>query len=375
MRLHLGLLSQGVDSKLLFLDKGPIQVPEIHSFYSSKSRLIIAKIQHQLWYQRVWKRLFTPNVNEGFHLPYSAHKLENHPLTKWADLINLHWVTDFIDYTRFFTNITKPVVWTLHDMEAFSGGYHYEMDFPLKDYRKTIERNLKVKRYAMSKKRIHFTAPSVWLSNKVKQAPFFSTFPASTIPNGLETDIFRPTDKTEARKALNIPHDRKILLFVAESTSNKRKGMPVLLETLSQKLPANPLLVTIGQPMKADMSGLDILQLGSIHSDSQMALAYSAADLFIIPSMEDNLPNTVIESLSCGTPVIGFRTGGIPEMIKQGINGMLADEKTAASLKIAIEKGLTSDYNVQTIRQDAVSRYDLKVQAKAYSRLFQSILN
>ena len=131
--------------------------------------------------------------------------------------------------------------------------------------------------------------------------------------------------------------------------------------------------VAVGQPAK-DMDG--IISLGAINHELLMSVVYSAADVFVIPSLMDNLPNTVLESIMCGTPVIGFPVGGIPDMIKDGVNGYLTDEISVGALKSVIEKFLEDPeaFNRDMIRQDAVRRYDLSVQAKAYIDLFSSIL-
>ena len=184
-------------------------------------------------------------------------------------------------------------------------------------------------------------------------------------------------DKVYSREVFNIPKNKKVILFVSESINNSRKGF-VLLEKAFEKLSSDKILLcAIGNSNNNSNNSENVVKLGPIYDERLMALAYSAADLFVIPSLMDNLPNTVLESIMCGTPVVGFEVGGIPDMIENGVNGYLADEISSDSLYTAIMKFFEFPdlFDREKIRDKAREKYDLNIQAKSYNELFNKITN
>jgi glycosyltransferase involved in cell wall biosynthesis len=178
---------------------------------------------------------------------------------------------------------------------------------------------------------------------------------------------------------LGLPVDKKIILFVASYLGHKRKGFQHLvaaLEILRDRMPVNDIcLAVVGSGnLSALPEGYEIIELGHITEERGMAEIYGAADMFIIPSEQDNLPNTVVESLSTGTPVTGFAVGGIPDMVNAPKLGLLAPRIDAGELATAIEKMLHTDFDREHIRASAIRRYSPKVQANAYHDLFADML-
>ncbi len=196
------------------------------------------------------------------------------------------------------------------------------------------------------------------------------------IPYGLNKDIFAHGDKNSSRDILNIPKDKKVILFVAESIHNNRKGFVYLKKAFEQLDLDDLVLCSIGNKNGSLVSFKNSIELGTVYDEKMMSIAYSAADVFVIPSLMDNLPNTVLESLMCGTPVIGFPVGGIPEMIEDGVNGLITKEISVSSLAESLILFLKSDktFNSSKISEDAVKKYELKIQASSYIKLFDSIL-
>lgn len=311
-----------------------------------------------------------------------------------CDLINLHWVSSFIHWRRFLTHKKlPPIVWTLHDMHIFQGLAHYAED--AHQLRQEIAQGRAIddmscrdidhkvwqeKKYllARSTNQIHFVTPSKWLADEARQS-FLKDYPISVIPNGIDTTILKPVDLNFGKELLNIPQNsKKNILFVADSLENKRKGIEVLTQALAliSQQESYQLLV-MGTASELALESLNVIQLGYISDDRLKACAYSAADLFIIPSREDNLPNTVLESLACGTPVIGSNVGGIPDMVRPGITGELFGVGDAVELAQKIESWFERD-DLQQIsancRDIAVKEYDLSVQAQAYEKLYIEIL-
>ncbi|WP_237690544.1 glycosyltransferase [Salegentibacter lacus] len=335
----------------------------------------------------VWKR--SSNL-EMFSYPESNYDITQSSGYEEADIINLHWVANFLDYSSFFKKNEKPVVWTLHDMNPFSGGEHYtelfkgidESGYPIKrilsdfeeqEFKAVIERK---KEAIKGFKNLTVVAPSQWLANEARKSEVFKGRPVHCIPYGLDPKIFAPRDKAFSRELLSIPAEKKMVLFVADSTSIPRKGFSFLKKALQKIEDENILLCAIGSNNSEIETDKNIIQLGSITDERLMSVAYSAADLFVIPSIMDNLPNTVIESLMCGTPVIGFPIGGISDMIIHEENGLLTRDISVDSLVEALNKFLAKPkrFNREKIRMEALKIYDEKIQAENYKNLFKKIL-
>jgi glycosyltransferase involved in cell wall biosynthesis len=158
----------------------------------------------------------------------------------------------------------------------------------------------------------------------------------------LDSEIFAPRDKNYSREVLNIPKDKKVILFVADSIDNNRKGFIFLKRAIEQLSDPNLVICAIGD--KNNGLGVidNVIELGTIYDERMMSIAYSAADLYVIPSLMDNLPNTVLESLMCGTPVVGFPVGGIHDMIQDGVNGFITEEISVDSLVKTLNKFLNN---------------------------------
>lgn len=404
LRLHTGLLQAGIDSKVL-LKTNHKKTPKTYILKPQKESVttfqkIVRKFENALKAFGFLKRKPIPEKNnflknrdrrfEFFSFPDANFDITSSKLYQEADIINLHWVADFLDYKSFFEKNTKPVVWTLHDMNPFTGGEHYEEDYlgidksgyPIKRIRSKAEESIfaeiiKIKKRALAGvQNLTIITPSEWLAKEAKKSEVFNSFPIHCIPNGLDSEFFKPRNKSFSRELLNIPKDKKVILFVADSISNNRKGFVFLKEAFQQMQMNDVLLCAIGNKTEALESTGNIIELGPINDERLMSVAFTAADVFVIPSLMDNLPNTVIESLMCGTPVIGFPTGGITEMVQRGVNGLLANEISVNALNETLNDFLITidTFDRDRIRRDAIRKYDLKVQAKSYIHLFENIL-
>lgn len=405
IRLHQGLLQEGIDTKLLFKNKTVNNIPETYRIeYRKKTNwgtILRNKLRNYLPrpdktpISRQEQKEFIqsrPSELEIFSYPFSDIDITSSKLYQEADIVNLHWVANFLDYPGFFLVNTKPVVWTLHDANPFLGGEHYaERFFGIDDRGYPVPRNYTKREVKESDKiidlkrnvfqetcNIHIVAPSQWLKKESENSELFGKFPHHHIPYGFPTDVFKPLDRELCRDVLDIPKDKFVVLFVSESLSNFRKGYTFLkrsIDNLSDKYPEKLFLCAVGGHNRADKQN-NILELGTISDERLMAVAYSAADVFVIPSLEDNLPNTMIESLLCGTPVIGFPTGGIAETVVNSFNGYLCPEISVSSLQETIEQHLLThnEFDREAIRNEAVDKYSLARQAKKYISLYNSIL-
>lgn len=314
-----------------------------------------------------------------------------------CDLINLHWVAGFIDYASFFSAIPKntKVIWTLHDMNPFTGGCHFDDGcgrFTEKcgscpqlgsndngDLSRQIWKRKKKVFEKVLARHLHIVTPSQWLSQEVKRSSLLRKFKISIIPNGIDTKQFSPLDKACARKVLGIPLNAKVVLFVAQSVTNRRKGFDLLAKALEIKQSNDIFFLSIGNGFKQLNTNIPHLHLGPITIKQLLPTIYSAADIFVIPSTQDNLPNTVLESFSCGTPVISFDVGGIPEMVRPMKTGLLAPVGDVDSLSEAIKKLLNNQrlrrHMAKNCRLIALKEYSLEIQASRYTKLYKSMFD
>lgn len=327
----------------------------------------------------------------------------DHELVKKTDIVNLHWIAGGFLSIRGISRLVKlgkPIVWTLHDMWAFTGGCHYSGDCEKyidscgacpqlnSDKDNDITRKIwRRKKRAYKDLDLTIVTPSRWLAECAKRSSLLSDLEVEVIPNGLNTNIFKPIEKLAAKTILNLPKNKKIILFGAISaTANKLKGFKYLKEAISKLEKMKTFdkgklcLGIFGASHSRDIEKISfqVKFLGRLHDDFSLALSCSAADVFIIPSLQDNLPNTVMEALSCGTPVVGFNIGGIPEMLEHQVNGYLSRYKDSQSLAEGI-KWILEDENRafklrEAARRKAVEKYTLKIQAERYVDLYKALL-
>ncbi|WP_157686600.1 glycosyltransferase [Nonlabens sp. Hel1_33_55] len=330
---------------------------------------------------------------EHFSFPTSNFDLTRNILYEEADIINLHWVAEFLNFQTFFTKNKKPLVWTLHDMNPFTGGEHYEEEFSGIDESDTLKPriiNLDDKSFYESivndkikalkeTTRLTVVAPSNWLCNEAKKSRVLGRFETYRIPYGLDQKVFRQYDKQVARDVLNIKTEKSVILFVSDKIDSERKGIKILLRSLRLINQENHLLCIAGDVKDLDLDDFqcETHLLGHIKDDRIMSLCYNAADVFIIPSLMDNLPNTVLESLMCGTPVIGFAIGGIPDMIIDEENGILVKHISPQNLAKAISEFFlnANTFDRESISQKAIEKYSLEIQAASYVKLYNRVEN
>ena len=317
--------------------------------------------------------------------------LHEHAEVKTGDVISLHWLSYLIDYPTFFKQINKPLIWTLHDTNLFTGGCHYTFgcqkyetdcaDCPqlaagVRAY--AAKDNLKIKIDSLkhiNPANVVVVSPSVWLKNMSEKSILFKGYQHFHIPYGIDTDVYKRLDKTQSRVKLGLGNDKLVVLFVATSISEHRKGFDIILK-LSDELKHRDDIqfVAVG---KTDESYPNILNLGYIKDSNSIAMAYSAADVFIIPSRQDNLPNTMLEALCCGTPVIGYKTGGIIDAIQHGENGFLVDQENVTDIVeyLMAMNNKTIVFNNDKISENARQKYSLEKQALAYKEIIEELFS
>ncbi len=327
---------------------------------------------------------------DSFHFPQTDYRLVESDLIKNADVVNLHWVAGFLDYQNFFANISKPVVWTLHDINPFSGGNHYPEEYfgvdssgiPLirsisqqEDY--WTRKNLSLKIEVLKRFRnLRIVVLSDWMKDLVKNSEVLSDFPVTKIYNSVDINVFKVRDAVFCRELLGLNVESKVILFVADHIKINRKGFKILLKALERLSLPNLQLCVVGRDEISISEGINCVNLGVIRDELLMSVIYNAADLFVLPSLEDNLPNTLLESLCCGTPAVGFNIGGVSEMIENGKSGILTDKISSEDLCLSIIEFFENQagYNTHEISQLASKRFSPDTQVKKYVNLYESIV-
>jgi glycosyltransferase involved in cell wall biosynthesis len=314
-----------------------------------------------------------------------------------SDIVNLHWVAGFFDYREFFRKIPArlPVVWTLHDMNPFTGGCHFDggcgkfaercgacpqlgSNDP-KDLSAQVWRRKQGAFSLLNGDTVHLVTPSRWLQGEVSKSTLMSKFRCTAIPNALDTELFQPREQGAARKLLGIPADSAVILFLADWAGEKRKGFDLLVEALKPfRNDRRVYLLAAGRELPAHDLGPQLVTAGYLTGEKQLSWVYSAADVFVLPSLQDNLPNTALEALSCGVPVVGFDVGGIPEIVHEGETGLLVAAKDVAGLRAAITSVVENkDVRVRMAeagRRFAVANYGLEIQARRYLELYTELV-
>ncbi|GAB5400439.1 MAG: hypothetical protein Aureis2KO_20240 [Aureisphaera sp.] len=326
--------------------------------------------------RREVSELADTNSFEIYSLPFSPYELQNHPLIKQADIIHLHWVSGLINFETFFHDIKKPIAWTLHDMNPFLGLFHYQGDTDrnFQILQEVEEKVREIKRAGIQ----HvingaLITPSQWLLDESNVNDVFQKFQIKeNIANAIDLETFQIRDKKEARSSLSLDTTSLVLLFSAGNLEIYRKGADLLMAAL-ELLDIPLTLLTLGQgDLSIQNPSVTVIPLGFVKSEEEMAVCYSASDAFVLPSREDNLPNTMLESFACGIPVLSYARGGMKEYIREGLNGFLAPECTPASLAESIEKFYhqRNSFDSKKIRKFAEEHFHPEKQAEKYQKVY-----
>ena len=395
-RLHCGLRSIGVDSHLLVMNKHAddftVIAPSPKTFFQRVlSRFFMRRDLHlSIQYLAKGKNLFSPaRCPDNLAQRVSIYK---------PDVVQLFWMNSGFMKIESLKKLNKPIVWTLHDMWPFTGGCHYDDECgkfkqscgkcPLLDSENEHDLSRRVwerKRKSWRNLPIVVVATSYWLAEMARSSSLFKDQRIEVIPNGIDTNKYQPLDKRVARDACGLPQDKHLVLFSAFNViTDKRKGNQFLVQALKKMAEEswgeNTELVVIGAslPENPPDLGLKVHYMGHLSDEVSQVLLYAAADVTVAPSMQENLSNTVMESLSCGTPVVAFNIGGMPDMINHQQNGYLATpfekDELAAGIMWVLGDRVRHDKLSQSARQTVIDRYSLQAVAHHYLALYESIL-
>lgn len=393
-RLHQGLRQQQCDSTMFVAEKYGYDPTVIHA---PANRLAYFE-RRFLWKQlsfRFWRYGRTRPTGLG---PFTSHKTRLYPRlvqkASPADVYHWHWVAHFIDIPLFLQQTTQPIIWTLHDQNGMTGGCHYALDCDRfgencgacpqlgsgQDGDASRQIWLGKKRaYQAAHGRLHVVTPSQWLAHEARRSPLLRDAPISVIPNGLDTAVYAPQETQSLRQKLNIPLQTKILLFSADSLKIQRKGMAYLLHAMPAISQSEDVwLVSMGGGQLDIPKGINYRSVGHVSNENEIAEVYSLADLFVLPSLADNLPNTVMEAMACGTPTVAFNVGGVGDMVRPGVTGALVPAAESQQLAQTIRELLGNEDLQQKMaancRRVAETEYALPQIAQNYIALYRDVL-
>ena len=389
-RIHLSLLKIGVESKM-WVNKSITNDPEVETALSLGikfpyllRRLIVFPLVNLLKTQN--PIIHSPSILNSKW----TDKINNSD----ADIVHLHWIQGEMLSIADIEKIKKPLVWTLHDMWGFCGAEHYTEDnrwrigYTSKN-RPAYESWIDLNKWTWKRKLKHWRSPkqivtpSRWLKDCVSDSALMHDWPVCTIANPLDTDQWRPFEKNISRKKFDLPSKKTIILFGSMGGGDEpRKGFDLLVQALSVYLRKSQNtdleLVVFGLNITLPLdANFKIRQIGKLSQNDDLCMLYSAADILAAPSRLEVFGQTASEAHACGTPVIAFRVGGLPDIIKHKVTGYLADPFDVNSMAVGIEwlldqKNLESSGHQARIR--AISSFSEPVIAEKYKAKYLTTL-
>lgn len=392
-KLHKGLLHSGIDSKLYVKYISQIRNQEVYEL-SRKDGIVNKTFLPRL--RSYQKKQLLNQYELKPHAPFSWNKyLPDYSLQEefiqQADIIGLYWIGEFLKPENL-SKIKQPIVWRLSDIWPFSGGCHYPSDCV--GYQKTCgncpvlqskvsndESNtlLKRKQKAFENLNITIAAPSNWIAKLAASSTLFKDKRIEVIKTGVDENHFKPLSQSEMRKAFSIDEKANLILFGADSATDPRKGIRHLIDALKILQKSNTKNLELGifgrnYDPEFDTLGFPVRYFGYI-SELYLPVLYNCADIFVVPSIEENLPNTALEAMSCQIPVCGFNIGGMSDLIQHRQNGMLAEvaspESLAQNILYALDNKEQLGINARnTIRKE----FTQASQTSAYIKLYNTLL-
>ena len=391
-RLHQGLLRIGLDPRMLVQNRSSddhrVQGPGTgmsKAMARVRPGLDILPVKR---YPNHGSKMFSPAW-----LPFGG--LVDRINASDADVVHLHWITAGMLRLEELDRINKPMVWSLHDMWAYTGGCHYDEECgrwrstcgscPVLGSSKEndLSRSVfqrKLKTYARLKGRLTVVGLSTWMAECAQESALMKDLRVVQLPNPIDTAVFKPVDRRVAKEILGLPTDKPLVLFGAvNATADPRKGFVHLSEAL-RSLPFGSVELAVfgaSRPQQAPDLGHPIHYLGRLHDDAALCLLYNAADVTVVPSLQENLSNTIVESLACGTPVVAFAIGGNKDMVDHGVNGALAPafdaQQLAAGIRSVLDPSRTEEFRTHA-RRIALERFELVRVSERYRALYEEAL-
>lgn len=391
-RLHKSLLDSGVNSKMLVQSKISDDSTVIGP--ATKTQKAVVKIRSIL--DSLPLKLYKERSETRFSISWvPSSNIINQINQINPDIVHLHWINDGMIRIEDLPKINAPIVWSLHDNWVFTGGCHIMWECEkykkkcgacprLGSYKENdLSRKIfkrKQKAFA-AKKNMTIVGLSTWINECSKNSSLLKNKKHVNLPNPINTNIFKPFDKEKSKELWNLPKDKKIVLYGAMSaTSDPNKGFKELSDAMKKLKDSNIEFVVFGssKPKNESDIGYKTHYVGSLADNVSLVTLYSAVDVMVVPSLQENLSNVIMESLSCGTPVVGFDIGGNSDMIEHKKNGYLAKPLDSSDLARGIEWVLNCenyDNLLNYSRKKNLNEFDDSLVSKKYIELYKNILN
>lgn len=385
--LHQGLLDKQVESRILTNSKETLGNHTITSVAQSTRELISNAIRARV--DQLPVVLYRNRKTEIFSTAITGYNFLKHPLFDWADIIHLHWINGGFINIRHLAKVKKPIVWTIRDLWPITGGCHIALDCTKYQTdcgacpQLASTRQYDLSRYTIRRKRKYIPASTTlvgisnWISDCARQSSLFKDFNILTISNNIDCKDFFPIEKSTARKLLNLPSEGKILLIGAQKITDQSKGFDKFIEAMNH-LEETPFLLFFGKIDSAffENTKLKGKSLGFLSDTISLRIVYSAADVFVAPTLMDSFGKTLAEAMACGTPVVCFDATGPKDIVDHLINGYKAKPYSAEDLATGIKWVLSNsgDDLSAKARQKALNNFDSSIIAAKYQDLYAQLL-
>jgi glycosyltransferase involved in cell wall biosynthesis len=389
-RLHQGIVKQGVTSRFV-AQYNQQRNPDIVCGTTRVNKLVallrplVDMIPMKIYGRREMRQPFSTA-----YLPV-ANRVKD--VVAQSDVLHLHWIVHGFINIQFLREARRPIVWTMHDSWTFTGGCHLPAD--CRRYQQSCGKcpqlasgrekdltrlNWNRKQRAWEDLNIIYVAPSNWMAERARSSSLLTGSRVEVIPNGIDTDVFKPADRDMCRRMMNLPPDKHLILFGAMgAVTDENKGFLLLRQALAalprQVASKDCMLVVFGaQQLELPDLDIEVRFIGTLTDDIALSVLYCAADVMVVPSKQENLPNTIMESMACGTPVVAFRIGGIPDLIEHGQTGYMAEGFDTADLALGIKWTLEqsgADWSLGKNAREKVERqFAIDVVSARYMKLY-----
>lgn len=392
--LHKALLNEGVDSYILNDNKLP---KEILNADTVKNYFLLKIFNFFfVFIEKIFKRILAKNFKTTFTMNFLGVDIKNIESFKKADIIHLHWLNQgFIDLNHL-KSLNKPIVWTLRDMWAFTGGCHYSLGCKkftnncgschILNSSNMIDISSKIQKkkeeFILSNKKLYVTTISSWLADLALQSKLFGNLKILPMGNNVEINNFYPIGKNIAREMLNIKTKKKILIYGSQNPQDERKGWNILLDALKKIDKTKYFLVIFGNfwsSYELKKIGIEFKSFGYVNNENKLRKIYSSGDIYLAPAIEDGWPKSFGESMLCGTPVLSFKNTSIGEVITNNINGFTVKNFDSNEYKLAIDKVTNNIEQLKIVSENGrkliLNNFTPDKIAKKYVELYKEILN
>lgn len=387
--LHQGLLALGVESRVLTNSRETFGDPTVFSVTRTAKGRLTNSIRARL--DQLPVALYTNRKTDIFSCGFIGYNFLDHECYKWADVINLHWVNGGFVRVEDLRNVKKPMIWTLRDLWPMTGGCHIPMEcvgytsgcgscpqLGSKDLYDLSSRivDRKQRQYPSN---IHVVGISRWITECALSSYLFRNRRCSTIPNNVNCNDFFQVSNERARSAFKLPTHKKVILAGAQKGNLVWKGLDHLISAIGQLDRTDCVLVLFGDIDPARLTGIRMpyLLLGTLTTNEQLRLAYSASDVFVSPSLMESFGKTIAEAMACGTPAVCFDSTGPRDIVVHGITGYKAVPYDTTDLARGIEWVLDQQNRNEmsaAARRHVEENFDTPVVAQMYIRLYQDVL-